>query len=547
MAAFVSGAPLNRLSRWRNLCAVLPATLVGIAVFEITKRALVPSLGEWAAEAVTVAFGAGVASAAACVALRRSEAAWQNKQRLRHLVEHLPAGAVYVEGQQLHLNGAAEVITGYSRGELTTLDEWFRALYGDRRQQVIELYESDKRGGFPYATTVPIRCKDGRERFVEFTGYQSDGGEIWLLHDVTELRRVADELRSERDFAESLFETAHAIVLVLDPQGHIVRFNPFMEALSGYELEEVRGKDWFETFLPERDRARIREVFHSAVADVAIRGNVNPILTKQRAEREVVWWAKTLKDAHGVVVGVLSIGHDTTELREAQQKLVQTERLAAIGEAMTGLAHESRNALQRIQACSEMLALEVGDRPSALDLVGRIQKAQRHLHLLYEEVRGYAAPVNLRCQPCDVAHVWRDTWSEVQQSCTSGDVRFRDEVRADSVCRIDPHAVGQVLRNIFENSLAAVPNPGEVLVHCTADTLDGQSALRLTVRDNGPGLSGEQRQRIFDPFYTTKTQGTGLGMAIARRIVEAHGGRIGVGEAAGAGTEIVVTLPRGMP
>ena len=95
-------------------------------------------------------------------------------------------------------------------------------------------------------------------RFVEFIGYNCDPGEVWLLHDVTNRIQAEEALRQERNFAESLIETAQAIVLVLDCGGRIVRFNPFMEELSGYTLNEAAGKDWFELFVPEasRDEAR---------------------------------------------------------------------------------------------------------------------------------------------------------------------------------------------------------------------------------------------------------------------------------------------------
>jgi signal transduction histidine kinase len=102
----------------------------------------------------------------------------------------------------------------------------------------------------------------------------------------------------------------------------------------------------------------------------------------------------------------------------------------------------------------------------------------------------------------------------------------------------------QVFRNVLENALAACRDPVEVTVTAAADTLDGQPALLVSVRDNGPGLNAEQRKRIFEPFYTTKTKGTGLGMAIAKRIVEAHGGRIAVGPGTGRGAEILLLLPR---
>ncbi len=369
-----------------------------------------------------------------------------------------------------------------------------------------------------------------------------DGGYVNVYgRDITALWRA-------KTFAESVIDTAQAIVLVLDKQGRIVRFNRYFEEISGYELDEVRGKDWFTTFLPQREQPRIRQLFRRSVDDVQVRGNVNPIVAKDGSERLISWWDKTIKDAQGNVVVLLAIGHDITELKQAEQKALQSERLAAIGQMMTGLAHESRNALQRGQACLEMLACEVADRPAALDLVARAQQAQDHLQHLYEEVRGYAAPIALVRQRCSASDVWRDAWRQLAPMLDGRQLCLREELApGELTCDIDPFAVGQVFRNILENAVAASPQQGEIVVRAEPDDLAGRAAVRISIRDQGPGLNGEQSQRIFDPFYTTKTQGTGLGMAIARRIIEAHGGRIAVGEQANLGAEIVVTLPRGEP
>src|SRR5207244_7695212 len=97
------------------------------------------------------------------------------------------------------------------------------------------------------------------------------------------------------------------------------------------------------------------------------------------------------------------IVRDITERRGIEDRLMQSERLAAIGQMVAGLAHESRNALQRSKACLELLALELAGQPEVLDLVARVQKAQDHLHHLYEEVRGYAAPIKLQTQLYDLA------------------------------------------------------------------------------------------------------------------------------------------------
>ncbi|MEE8391073.1 MAG: GAF domain-containing protein [Anaerolineae bacterium] len=138
-------------------------------------------------------------------------------------------------------------------------------------------------------------------------------------------------LRQERDFAESLIETAQVIVLVLDTEGRIVRFNPYMEEISGYRIEEVRGKDWFTTFLPPRDRRRARERFSRAVSDTQTHGNVNLIVAKDGREREIEWHNKALKDPEGNIVGVLATGQDITEQVRAEAEIHRhNEELATL-------------------------------------------------------------------------------------------------------------------------------------------------------------------------------------------------------------------------
>ena len=113
---------------------------------------------------------------------------------------------------------------------------------------------------------------------------------------------VLDPIK-EPNFAQSLIETAQAIILTLDPKGRILHFNPYMEAISGYNLQEVQGKDWFSIFLPVDQQQRIKELFLSAIDDIKTKGNINSIITKDGAERYIEWYDTTLKDAHGVVTG----------------------------------------------------------------------------------------------------------------------------------------------------------------------------------------------------------------------------------------------------
>jgi signal transduction histidine kinase len=233
------------------------------------------------------------------------------------------------------------------------------------------------------------------------------------------------------------------------------------------------------------------------------------------------------------------------ELKRAQDRLVQSERLAAIGQMMAVLAHESGNALARSEASLELLAWEVEDRPEALEHIDRIRKAQNHLKQLYEEVRNYAAPFKLDREVWDLSGIWRQAWENLAVARRGRDAALTEETGGlDLHCAVDQFRIEQLFRAIFDNSLAACADPVRVVIRCTPAEIDGQPAIQVAVQDNGPGLNAEQQQRIFDPFFTTKTKGTGLGMAIAKRIVEAHAGRIAVGPGSGGGAEILITLPR---
>jgi signal transduction histidine kinase len=255
------------------------------------------------------------------------------------------------------------------------------------------------------------------------------------------------------------------------------------------------------------------------------------------------------------IAGIAEMRRIKNELKQAQDRLLQSERLAAIGQMMAGLAHESRNALQRSQACLEMLALEVQDRPAALDFVARIQKAQDHLHLLYEEVRDYAAPIRLQYEEHDLKALLEETWEHLASHRAGRNARLEFDERDEWCrCRVDGFAIGQVFRNILENSLSACRDPVDITARFQHCQLSGIPAVQVSLADNGPGLTSEAQLRIFEPFFTTKTKGTGLGMAISRRIVEAHGGRIAIGSSdrpastqprsSRRGAEIIVILPR---
>jgi PAS domain S-box-containing protein len=367
----------------------------------------------------------------------------------------------------------------------------------------------------------------------------------------TSLARVAErrQLALAKEQSEAAFrqlvEAAECMIVILRPDHTIIYISPFAERLTGYSVAEVRGRDYVALLLAESERPLVAERLRRVVSGTPTPGFENAVRCRDGSRRWMAWNARYLPDYEDGPA-ILKVGQDITFLKQAQDRALQAERLAAIGEVVTGLAHESRNALQRSQACLEMLVLAVRDRPQALDLIGRIQKAQDHLHHLYEDVRSYAAPIKLEKGPCDLRAVWREAWSHLKSARTEKQAELREVVDGvDLRCLADQFRLEQIFQNILDNSLAACSPPAVIEIRAQTAEFDGQPALRIAVRDNGPGIAPEQRPKVFDPFYTTKAKGTGLGMAIAKRIVEAHGGQIALGECDGPGAVFLITLPKG--
>lgn len=360
---------------------------------------------------------------------------------------------------------------------------------------------------------------------------------------IAEKQRLQDQLAQEHAFAELVVNTAEAIVLVLDLQGRVVQVNPYFEHLTGWSMDDLAGHDWFRSCIPEAERDRIREIFFKTAHELNTSGVVNSVVAKDGTPRQVRWSNTTLKDLSGDVTSILAVGVDISDLTAAQERALQSERLAAIGQTMTALAHESRNALQRIQAASEMLALEVEGNENALQDLKSIQRANEDLKCLLEEVRSFAAPIQMRPIATKLPDVWRRVWEDLALSHSDRDVELIERIDECNVeVNIDVLRLEQVFRNLFENALAAGDDPLRIKLECVCGT--EQVTLRFT--DNGPGIPEKNIPKLFKPFFTTKQTGTGLGLSICQRIMEAHHGSINA-LPADQGACFQLCLPREKP
>ena len=356
------------------------------------------------------------------------------------------------------------------------------------------------------------------------------------------LVRRNEVIRRERDFNKSIVETASSIVLLVDHGGRIRYFNRFTTEVSGFSLAETQGKDWCDIFVPASERQRVRQIFSYFTAGTMERDHVFPIVTSQGEELQFSWSSQVMRDEHGQIIGMLHIGQDVSALVEAQQKLIQSERLAAIGHTITALSHEARSELWALQLALTLLEQQV-PAGAARQTVDRLRDIEIRLTRLFEDVRRFAAPMVLERTAVCITDTWRRAWASAREKHTQAAELIEEPGGVDLNLSVDDQRIEQVFRNLFENALAACTVPAKIMVTCSNVIVGEKNFVQINVRDDGPGLSPEAKSRIFEPFFTTKAGGTGLGMPICKRIIESHGGDLQIGRAK-QGAEFVILLPR---
>jgi len=363
------------------------------------------------------------------------------------------------------------------------------------------------------------------------------------LQQLAEHRRTRDELAYEQRFCKLALDTTQTLVLVLDDQLRILKANRRFQQVSGYTHGELTGQHAIELLCPREHQQESGSHFASFFSGSSHQGLQLPLKSKSGEVLDIAWWNAPLLDNRQPKAELVCAGIDMTPHNKLQQQVVDSARLAAIGEAMAGLAHESRNALQRSQACLDVLGERLSDDAESHELLSGIQRSQDELHRLYEEVREYAAPVHITPELCDISEIVRRVWHDVAQLLDGRTAAFQEHNNAGNLlCEVDPFATGQVFRNILENSVCSCT--GDLQINVTYSLASPGNAISIAFRDNGPGIPAENTSRVFDSFFTTRSDGTGLGMAIAQRIVRAHGGDICVNADIQSGAEFIVTLPR---
>jgi len=416
-----------------------------------------------------------------------------------------------------------------------------------------EIYESEHR----------LRTKNGKWIWVIDRGkvvkWNNDGNPIrvtGIIAEITERKYVEEALREQLEFSDSLIETAQTIILVLDSHGRIVRFNKFMEDLTGFHLNEVKGKYWFNTFIPLEDRQNIKLVFQKTMNNGS-QGYVNQIVTKNNKKIFIEWYEKILKDKDGNADGMLAIGYDITERKSIQDQLNQSQKLDSVGRLAGGIAHDFNNMLTIILGHSDLILHTIDENDKYLTNIKEIQNAAERAANMTQQLLGYARKQNIMPEKINLNVAINSMITMLKRLV---------EEHIDIVCepadnlwsiKIDPSQLDQILVNLCINSKDAIDGPGKIIIETGMKKFDEEYCSKhpefvqgdfvlLSVSDNGCGMNKEILQKLFDPFFTTKKvgSGTGLGLSTVYGIVKQNNGFINVYSEIDQGTTFNIYLPR---
>ncbi|WP_105447478.1 two-component system sensor histidine kinase AtoS [Escherichia coli] len=350
------------------------------------------------------------------------------------------------------------------------------------------------------------------------------------------VNNLAQALRETRTLNDLIIENAADGVIAIDRQGDVTTMNPAAEVITGYQRHELVGQPYSMLF----DNTQ----FYSPVLDTLEHGTEHVALEISFPGRdrtiELSVTTSRIHNTHGEMIGALVIFSDLTARKETQRRMAQAERLATLGELMAGVAHEVRNPLTAIRGYVQILRQQTSDLIHQ-EYLSVVLKEIDSINKVIQQLLEFSRPRHSQWQQVSLNALVEETLVLVQTAGVQARVDFISELDNElSPINADRELLKQVLLNILINAVQAISARGKIRIR-TWQYSDSQQAI--SIEDNGSGIDLSLQKKIFDPFFTTKASGTGLGLALSQRIINAHQGDIRVASLPGYGATFTLILP----
>ncbi len=360
--------------------------------------------------------------------------------------------------------------------------------------------------------------------------------EVLKLNKKIEERETA--IRRMQTYTESILNSISSGVISTDRRGTVVTANPAARLLLSLKEEDIIAQPFSRIFEGYDD---LLESISLILADAQTRAMME---TKIEAAGRTLTVAVRMSPhrSQGRTAGAVVTLEDLTEVRDLADQLRRAEKLTGLGELVAGVAHEVRNPLGVIRASVQMLDQEMTGECATADMTQMMLQEIDRIDSVVNALLDFGRPSDSQFGAVEPLRLIEEVVLLTNQ--------FARQQRVEIVTRIsgelprvwaDQDRLKQVFINLISNAIQAMPHGGRLSIEAAA----AQDFLRLAFSDTGTGISAEEQQRIFDPFHTTRAEGSGLGLSIVHRIVDAHNGFITVDSEPGRGATFIVGLPIG--
>jgi PAS domain S-box-containing protein len=482
----------------------------------------------------------------------RSYSGERNDEVFRALVENTPDLIARFDRdlRRCYVNPAIERLTGVPASRLIgkTLSEMhfderfigiiegaLRAAFDEGKETTVEVLLPSASGERVFqARIVPERDLNGQIVFA-----------MVISRDITDVRRDEERLRLLKSRIELLLTSTYEGICAVNPAGSVTFMNPSGGALLGYSPDELVGRNIHELLHADRDDHRPEDCpLVAGTPDNKRQHLVDQTLRrKDGSSLAVEMFVSPLCSEDGQVAGVVASFVDVTERNALKAELELANRLAGLGRVASSMSHEFNNVLMGIQPFGEVVARTSGE-PRIVDAATRILQSVKRGRAITEGLRAYTRPPEPVRVDTEIGSWLAARSIELRRLVAAGvELDIRGPERP-AVASIDSGQMTQVLAALVLNASEAIGGrEGRIAVEATVrQDESGDNTVRITVRDNGRGLANEELSKVFEPFFTTRPGGRGLGLSIAQQIVSRHDGTIALTSELGRGTSADIVL-----
>jgi two-component system NtrC family sensor kinase len=452
------------------------------------------------------------------------------ERRYRDLFDSIQEGAFFCDprGRMVDANHALVQMLGCAgREELLTRNLFEDLLPPEGRGSLLEeLRNTDVLRN----RETELRRQNGRplEALLDVSAVRDTGGNLvqyrGLILDITDQKNSRAALRRERDFNWSILNHTQNIILVLDASGCIAYVN-HRAAEIGYSVEALQGLP-LARLIHTSHRPIFQEALRTVLESGAVRRLELPFLRREGNVTRFVVHLSSMREKSGDPDSAVVVMTDITEASLLQAKLAHAEKMAALGQLVSGVAHEVNNPLSGIVGFTDLL-LENPELPDfARENLGIILQEAERTRLIVQNMLRFAREMPPQRELVQINAVLRQTLKLRSYGLANRNVEILERLAENlPVVVADPHQIEQVFLNILNNAFDAIEPCGRH-GRIEVETLASAENVEIYIRDNGPGISNPDR--IFEPFFTTKPvgKGTGLGLSICYGIIQAHDGEI---------------------